>query len=884
MKLLLLLLHRVAFRVLAPRDLRRDFGPDVRRLLRELLEATEPHGRVAMLRVWATEMLELVTTVQVLTWTAPKYREPVRRLIESLDDARRDARTTVHGLRRRPAFTLSVLATLCVGIGLTAVVHAAARVSVFSPLPVPDAGEVVVTTGWVVGPRGPIRTGITARELRTITPQAGGLSEFAVFSLGSDITLETGDVPARARVSFVGPDFFRAVRAEMALGRVLNQDDTADDRSVVLSHATWERRFGSDSTIVGRSVEMAGFPFTVVGVLSEAHWGVARRPAEFDAWLPLSASDVVLGPGALQSLTQGSFWGVGRLQPGVTRIEAERELRALHAAFAESNPLPEARSVSLMGLREFYFGGATGPLTAVSIGALIVLLISFANVAFLVHLRGRERKAEDALRTALGASRARLVRASVIEALLLGSAAGVFACILARWVSLWFAAGPGQSLLRFRPLEVQPEAWLVAPALASAILLASHVTELWSRPASPSSSRVTRRAPRFAGLVIGAEAALAMVLAVGVAMGARSLTALRDVALGYEPAGLGSVRVNLAGSPHEVGTRPSTFAQEVVDELERIPGVSAGAMGPDMMGRSVTHVHMTREGLDPSADANIRRIQWISLTPGTLATLGIELLEGRDVAWTDAESEEMVVILSERAAANVWPGESALGRRVHVNESPHAGATVVGIVRNARHNSRYAQPYLDGDAYFALAQKPTPRVSFLFRQASGTLDYTAVEEAVHHVDPGVALYDALSMERRVRGEETALRMVLMILLAYGAIALGLAVCGIVSLVATTGEDRHAELAIRSALGARRTQLVWEFTRLTVAAVGLGVLGGALFARVAVSRLAPVFFGVSPTDPTVYVVVGATVLALGGAAAWLPGLHTTKKTVSDVLHV
>jgi hypothetical protein len=241
-----------------------------------------------------------------------------------------------------------------------------------------------------------------------------------------------------------------------------------------------------------------------------------------------------------------------------------------------------------------------------------------------------------------------------------------------------------------------------------------------------------------------------------------------------------------------------------------------------------------------------------------------------------------VVVLSRTLATRFWPGESAVGKRVHVNGSRRADALVIGIADDARHHSRYARPYMAGPAYFSFAQRPTEYVSVLYRSRDEIdVPLGTVRDALHAVDARMALYDAHLMSERVEGEEGALRVVLLLLSTYGVIAVGLCLSGVVSLVATDAEQRRSEIAIRGALGAGRERLAWESVRRTVAAVVAGIGTGALVASLAVRPMAPVFFDVSLTDPLVHVGSAVLVLLLGALAAWLPARRASALAPYDV---
>ncbi|MEM7416220.1 MAG: ABC transporter permease [Gemmatimonadota bacterium] len=873
MKRLLLRTHGLLLRVFGPRTLLSLHEADIRELFRTLLEEAEHRGRRAMLRVWWVEVRQLGGYMRALS--SGQERGRLLAWADTLGSARSEVRAASWALWRRPIHAVGVIATLAVGLGLTGSVVATARVSVLSPLPVPDADRLVVLSGHITSARWTGRTGISAVELEHAAVESPAVERFAAFSLAGEVAM-AADGPARSgRVRFVSASYFETLGLDPAMGRGFSTK-APSERSVVLAHHTWLRHFGSDPAVLGRTFELAGVSYDVIGVMPPEFQGLSRSLEPFDAWALLQPSEHILGFGASTSVGFASFWGVARLAPDVTIQEAEEQLRAAHARFVAERPIDQPRTVTALSLRDYYFGDARAVFVAVFLGALTILIVCALNVVFLTVVRLEQRASELRIRVVLGAARERIVQTMLVEAALLGCVGGVLAAVFASTAP--HVAGPtlGVPMMHFGvpdfgARDVGSMMLAATVVTASATLLCLGVTRRGERSRRAHTSR-GGPSRTLALSVVSTEAAVSTVVLVALVLGLSSLREARTVELGYRADGLYSVRLNLMGTRHESGDGPASFARELSDAVASTAGSQVAVMGPDMMGRSLTHVNAVKEGADSGNTEEFFRLQWISMTPGSFATLGVDVVEGRDLRWSDDRDAPRVAVVSQRTADLLWPGVGAVGQRL-VLPGFSTLVEVVGVVPNAKHVSRLATPYAVGDAYFPLNQLPTPRLSLLYRAAGEPPPLAVIEELAQEVDPGVVLYDPSQMSDRIAGELSALRLVIGLSTAYGAIGLALSLCAIVTLVASFVHFRRRETAIRAALGARLTSLVWDVTRPTFVAVVVGVFAGSIVAVGVLERvLSPLLFRVSPLDPLSYAVVGATIVGAGLAASAIPAMR------------
>ncbi|HUP18537.1 MAG TPA: FtsX-like permease family protein, partial [Gemmatimonadota bacterium] len=516
------------------------------------------------------------------------------------------------------------------------------------------------------------------------------------------------------------------------------------------------------------------------------------------------------------------------------------------------------------------------------LGAILVLIICSVNVGALILLRGMSRSREVALRTALGAKRARLARQLLTEILvltLLGGGAGV---AVAHWGLPVVLRALDLTLPAFAPISVNGRVFLVSLLSVAAVgLLLGLYPALRGSRADPGLLLRSRSGSGHGGsrrtgqLLVAAEVGLAVVLLVGAGLTAKSLHRLADTGVGYAPEGLLTLRLDLTGAvPEEVHPE---FVRLLLDEVRALPEVgNATVWGPSMLGRAHWHVGVSPPGTDPSDPDHRVLAQRLLVAPAGLEMLGVEPVRGRTFTETDRGSEGWPVVIDRRLAEAFWPGEDPVGRRLPMSASSlgPAGAVVIGVVEEVRHRGRLTrQEGVVGDVYFLYDDRPWPTVSLLVRPRGGEAAMSGVadrvRETVGRLNASVPIFDLAPMTDRLRREEATPRFTATLMSIYAVVAILLALVGTYGVLAYTLRQRTREMAVRAALGARKSDIVWMVFRQGLGTVVAGVIGGAIVALTSASLIESLLFQVSTADRHVFTIVILLVTATATLASFLP---------------
>lgn len=804
-----------------------------------------------------------------------RHRERVRQAwgIGVVTDLAADLRYALRQLRRSPGFSTLAVVTLALGIGGTVALGSVAWGVLLRPLPVEDEGELVVfwsPYNWRGVEFDHVREGLRAFD---------GLVAWSNDSFS--LRIDQGSSLLTATVA--SAELFDVLGVHPFLGRTFR---TGDDRPgaepvVVLSHGLWSREFGADPAVVGRRVVLDGEPTTVVGVMPEGFYFPDPR---MEAWVPLNLDPDDQG-------YQGNGWLIltGRLADGVTDEGVETELGRITTALGERFTYPESwdktRNAHVTPLRTYLLGDAR-PAVFLLLGAVCILLaMACANVAALVLTRSGDRTGEMGVRAALGAGRARLARQLLTESMVLSSVGAVLGTGL--------AAALFDVLVARLPLgggletTVSLDTGALAAAMGLAVVVGALVAlapirGLLGRPrltgagVGPRGSRGPGRAgARVQSVLVFAEVLLAVVLVAGAALLVRSVDQLRAVDPGLDPAGVLAVDVYI-GPAETSREERRAFFDRVLEGARALPGVDhAGFINRVPIrdaGYQGTIPIADRPDLQGPAEPNVA---FRTVTPGLFDALDVKMVEGRGIEARDREGATQVAVVNETFARRMWPGESAVGRRIGCNIA-EGWFEVVGVVGNVAVHDLVSEAPMT--AYYARAQtEGFAPGAFLLLEAEVPPASLApeVRRMVAETDSRAAVGRVQTMEEVVEAgmaENLRLRFFLLLFAALGLILGSVGVYGVVS---NTVEGRRAELGIRLAMGARPARLLGRMVGVGMVPVLAGVMVGLGVALAASRALSGVLFRVAPTDPVSLLGAGAALLAVGATAAFVPAWRASR---------
>ena len=791
-------------------------------------------------------------------------------------------------LVKKPGFTLVAILTLALGIGANTAIFTVSNAALLRPLPYQDAEQLAVVATTMRRDKVEVRS--TSYPDFADWRDQNTVFEHLAARTSPSFTLTGGAGPERVDGELVSADYFPLLRARAAMGRTfLPEEDRTPDthRVAVVGYGLWQRRFGGSSALVGRTIQLNGADYTVVGIMPEGFRGVSDQA---EIWLPMMMNSSVRGVGQLKERDQRWLSTVARLKPGVTLAQAQAEMdaitRRLEQAYPDSNRNRGAR-VTL--LHERFFGSLQLTLW-VLLGAVgCVLLVACANVANLQLQRASARASEMAVRLALGATPRRLIRQLLTESLLLALAGGALGVLLALWsVDFLIKLSPvtfpsfvnltldarvlGFSLL----ISVLTGALFgLAPALQAARPALNETLKAGGRNSSGGLGR-----NRLLGSLVVSEIALALTLLIGAGLMIRSLQRLQAVDPGFDSERLLTMRISL---PRQVYQEDQivAFSQQLRERLQSLPGAQSVALASDLpLSGSTSAGPVELEGRPATpADGEIRMYRH-RVTPEFFSTLGIPLVKGRDFTAGDHAQAPGVVIISEAMARRYWPNEDPIGKRLredsHGSPAPDPWLSIVGVAGEVKYRGLPQNPNADPDVYYPLPQEPN-RDLFLAVRSSVDPDslVAAVRGVLQKLDPDLPVYSVATMAERVANQTTQSRFSAWLLGVFGALALVLAAVGIYSVMAYAVEQRAREIGVRVALGARAgdvlKMVIGQGMRLALLGVALG-LGAALALTQLMKRL---LFGVAAADPLTYGALALLLTLVALFACWVPARRATK---------
>ena len=849
-----------------------------------------------------------------------------------LDDLRRDVRHGLRSLRRSPGFTTIALVTLALGIGANTAIFSILNGVILRPLNYPRPEQLMRLTGHfpVAGSTG---TGLSHPEYVEFREMNRSFADLGAFTTGGgtvgggggawsgEVNIRAGDRPLRVRSAAVDDHLLRALGVQPAYGRFFGtgETDAMADRPglggpplAILSHELWQRAFAGQA-IVGTTVLVDGRPHDVIGIMPPDVDLVDSRP---EIWLPLGMHPVIR-----QIRTSHVLNVVGRLKDGVTPEAARTELDAFLENWSErtgakghvparDSSRPQDHSLNLLGLQEAIVGDAGRAVWALQAAVGLVLLIGCVNLANLSMARAESRRREFAVRAALGASRARLLRQTVTEGVLLSAAGGLMGVWLAYFcVRVVVLAYPG-SLPRTNEVAIDASVLLFAAvvSMAAGLLsgLAPMVQQETSAPASPLKETADRGSARhrLRRALVAAEVALAVILVIGAGLLLRTVYNLTRVDAGFDRSRLVTFSMTLPRAATEQEGRAQVY-RRLLDSFRGIPGVQAATAMSDLPLTRATQGYSTgvqgEAGGARQASESVDYYQFVM--SDFFGTMGIAIVAGRGFEPADSNSTslERVAIVNETLATRLWKGRDPIGQRVRPNLAASMGTAnnpwhrVIGVARDVKEAgvdrpsgtelylfAEQPAPSLEGNQRpWVATAPPTMHVVLRTNLPPSALSHT-LEQAVREVDPSVPLVRLREMDDVFTQSIRQPRLLAELLGTFAGLALLLAVVGTYGVLSYMVVERRREIGIRMALGADRFEVITLVMKQGLQSTAIGVAVGVVGAFAVTRLIGSLLFGVQPTDGLTTASVIALITTVAALASILPAWRASRVDPNVVL--
>lgn len=796
-----------------------------------------------------------------------------------------DLRFALRMLARRPGFSAAIILTAALGIGANTALFSVVRAVLLRPLAYADPQRLVMLPG-----------GLTPIHVDELRAAARSYSDTGVLSSAEEISLTGSGEPEVLHAQRVSDNFLSILGVAPALGRSFlpAEDRTGGPNVVMLSMRLWQRRFAANPAILGRAITLAGVSYTVIGILPPRFsFPSADQSLDggIDLWItrPLEWSAM-----PVKSRPLSPYLHIfGRLKPGVSIDQASEELAVLNRQYAAAHPaMLDAKPELLVGrprirtLADSLVTDVRTPLLLLTGAVGLLLLIVCANVASLLLARAATRAREFAIRGALGAGRARLLRQLLTESTVLSLLGGVLGTLLA-WLALdGIRAATALTLPRSSEIRLDPSVFSFALALSlfTGILfglapaLSAFRRDLVAVLQGNIATRISRHfvwTPR--GLLVTGQVALSLILLVSAGLLLQSLAHVYQVDPGYRPDHVLTMSVSLAPAVYDTDAKRAAFYSELVERVEAVPGVEHASVTLTLptTGWAGTPVRIAGRPEVPLNRRPIAIIQQIS--PGYFGTLSIPLERGRAFTIHDDATAPLVAIIDASLARRFWPlyphGEDPIGQHLLIGSHKDL-IEIVGIAATVRQQGNDVDP-MPG-FYLPNAQQPPQSVMLMLRTKGDPAGFaSAVRRQVLALDHNQPISDLRTLSTVVDSSEDQRRLMVSLLGAFSAAATLLAVLGLCSVISYSVVERTREIAIRQALGAQRSRILALILRqgivLALAGIVIGLAGAAALTRLLSSML----FGVNAIDPVTFIAAATLFLAVAFAASYIPARRAAR---------
>ena len=864
-----------------------DFLPDPERDYREELEfhmdmvveelmaagqSREEAEREAKLRFGDMERIEREATAE------ESKRQSRRRIGERFETLGHDLRYAIRTLRRTPGTTLLTILILAVGIGANAAVFSVLKAVFLQPLPFPQATELAFV--WNRN----IRTGgygpSSFPDFRDWREQNQAFEAMGAFG-GINLNLTEGDEPLRIRAAYATAGVFDVLGIPPSEGRTfLPEEDLSGQRVVVLSHRLWQERYGGNPEILGKTIQIDGGGYSVIGIMPEGFfhptpWGL-HDP--YLAWIPFRADSYV------ENRSSYSYQVLARLRDGIPLKRAQEDLDRVAVRLEEQYPeANENNRAWVVPLHLLLYGQAGGQILLVLLAAGAVLLIACGNIAGFLLARAASRRTEMAVRASLGAGRGRIVRQLLTESTLLAICGGGAAVLLAFWSLGGLKALIPPTLPRTGDIKLDSGVLVfalmlslatgvifgLAPALAASKTKLTDALKEGGRSGVGGGKGRLRTQKAF----VVAQIALSLSLANAGLLLIQSYSALREVDQGFDGEHTLTMAITLGGERYDEVQERQLFFDQLLPRLEAIPGVRSAGFTSKLPLRGGTNGPAVTEeqfANDPTANGILTEIS--SIDGDYFASMGIPLLAGRTLSSQDADTLALGVVINEAAALRFWPDQDPLGKRFGFPGNPPEWFTVVGVVGNVRQSMPGSTPR--AELYWDYVMNPRDRMFITLRAQSDPMELTQpARAAVAAVDPQQPVSEIQTMGDLLDSDLSGREFYTLLVGLFSILAVSLAAAGIYGVISYLVVQKTHEMGIRLALGAERKKLVGLVLGRALGIVFWGLLFGLAGVGVSTLVISSVLFGVRPLDPMT-LLAGMSLLLLVGLV-WGPSAQPSR---------
>jgi putative ABC transport system permease protein len=797
-----------------------------------------------------------------------------------------DLRFGLRTLARNPGFAYVAVLTLALGVGANAAIFSVVNAVLLRPLPWSEPDRtVMIWSRWTAFDK----TWVSDGEVNGYRRQSRTLADVGAWSDGQ-VNLTGDGEPERVAAGFVTANLFSVLGASPVKGRLFAPEEDVPNgpRVVILGHGLWVRRYAADPAVVGRTIQINGAPHEVIGVMPSGFVLPTdfQNPAPSTLWVPVQWN--------ASSTDHGShgFYAAARMKPAATLAQVREDLHELAQSWTRQGlyPVQMQFDVLALSLRDEVVGGVRRTLWLLFGAVGFLLLIACANVANLLLARAEARQREMAVRTALGAGAWRVVRQLLTESLVLAAISGVAGLMLATIGVRALAAWNPSSIPRVSGSTVDWRvlAFTVAVALLTTVvfslapaarLLRADLTDSMKEGGGNATTGGGRR--RFRGALVVAEMALAVVLLIGAGLMLRTLWSLQRIDLGFNPAGVLTMRIALPQASYPDPAQVVGFYSRLMERIRTVPGVdAAGAARSLPLGSTIGDFGLRVDGYVPPPGTGAKG-DWQIATDGYLEAMGERVVRGRGIAAGDTSESQLVALINEEMARRYWNGRDPIGGRFTIgNRADRPWVTVVGIVGGVRHNGITdvvkEKFYVPHTQWHKSVGNPIRSMTLVLRTNGNPAALTPpVRDVIREMDPNLPVADIRSMEEVVGSALSTPTFMSVLLSIFAALALSLSAIGIYGVLSYVVSRRTREIGIRVAIGAGRGRVLRMVLGSGVSLALAGIAAGLALAFAVTRLLRGLLHGVTPADPATFVVVTVALAGVAALASAVPAWRASR---------